>query len=494
MKRFLILLFLAIAGCSKDSDPVTPPPTPIVKYTLTVTAGEGGSVNSSGGQYDKGTTVSVTATPNSGYLFQGWSDGNTDNPRTLEVSSNLSITAVFACNMFEPSQINLTTSHYKRHFVPFDDFYKKLNLDWRYLLLARGYLNINGNEIPDQVISSTKWPGEEKGSLFILIDNTVVQKVDDFQVHSRKLLVSDFNSDGIDDVFILDQGLDQSPNFGGGNNQKLLLFDQNGGYNEINFPELGILHGGASGDIDNDGDVDIIAVNNKGPEYKFINDGNGNFSVQNLFPGRDLQEYFTAELYDVNSDGNLDLIIGGHEWIKDDFLEKNIDFGGVYQNLIFWGNGTGNFDPGNFLMLPEVPDWGTIADFDFYDLDFDGTEELIVNRTGGNKFAGMDNEGDMENGFYENYYIQILKKEGESFIEFSNIISPENWPKLHWLDWLDIYDLDGDCLPDIVPDDQEINYTQSVEYSQYRPGDLDGFKRIYFKGDGGGGFNFSTYN
>ena len=48
-----------------------------------------------GGTYDKGESVKITATPRDGYVFKEWSDGNTDNPRYLTVSSNISLTAYF---------------------------------------------------------------------------------------------------------------------------------------------------------------------------------------------------------------------------------------------------------------------------------------------------------------------------------------------------------------------------------------------------------------
>src|SRR6056300_1564198 len=41
-------------------------------YTLTVTAGEGGSVSSEGGEYEEGSEVTITATANEGYRFTGW--------------------------------------------------------------------------------------------------------------------------------------------------------------------------------------------------------------------------------------------------------------------------------------------------------------------------------------------------------------------------------------------------------------------------------------
>ena len=69
---------MLMLGCSKDSDPVTPTPTQTVKYTLTITAGEGGTVNSSGGQYDSGTSVSVTATPNKYFKFEVFVRGSSN--------------------------------------------------------------------------------------------------------------------------------------------------------------------------------------------------------------------------------------------------------------------------------------------------------------------------------------------------------------------------------------------------------------------------------
>ncbi|MCH1444018.1 MAG: InlB B-repeat-containing protein, partial [Flavobacteriaceae bacterium] len=60
-------------------------------YTLTVTAGEGGSVSSEGGEYEEGTEVTITATPAEGYEFTEWSDGNTSISRTLTLNSNINI-------------------------------------------------------------------------------------------------------------------------------------------------------------------------------------------------------------------------------------------------------------------------------------------------------------------------------------------------------------------------------------------------------------------
>ena len=38
----------------------------------------------------------MTATPNNGYEFTGWNDGNMENPRTVTVTSDTAFTAIFA--------------------------------------------------------------------------------------------------------------------------------------------------------------------------------------------------------------------------------------------------------------------------------------------------------------------------------------------------------------------------------------------------------------
>ena len=42
-----------------------------------------------------GNTAVLTATPNEGYEFTGWSDGNTENPRTVTVTSDTAFVAIF---------------------------------------------------------------------------------------------------------------------------------------------------------------------------------------------------------------------------------------------------------------------------------------------------------------------------------------------------------------------------------------------------------------
>ena len=76
--------------------------TPVITYTLTITATTGGTTNPAPGThtYSSGTTVDVTATPNAGYRFDHWvlngSDAGSTNPISLLMDRNRSLQAVFA--------------------------------------------------------------------------------------------------------------------------------------------------------------------------------------------------------------------------------------------------------------------------------------------------------------------------------------------------------------------------------------------------------------
>ena len=62
-------------------------------YTSTVNAVNGQGLG--GGEYQYGTTTDLTAIPDEGYVFDQWSDGVTDNPRTITVTGDVEYIALF---------------------------------------------------------------------------------------------------------------------------------------------------------------------------------------------------------------------------------------------------------------------------------------------------------------------------------------------------------------------------------------------------------------
>jgi uncharacterized protein (TIGR02145 family) len=104
---FALTAFLILYSCSAEEEDTTPPPqvqqpTPepepkVSQFTLTVTAGEGGTVSTEGGTYDEGTEVTINATPNEGFVFSGWegNDSNSDS-LTITVNSETTLQAIFS--------------------------------------------------------------------------------------------------------------------------------------------------------------------------------------------------------------------------------------------------------------------------------------------------------------------------------------------------------------------------------------------------------------
>jgi surface protein len=108
---FALTAFFILYSCSAEEEDTTPPPTvqqptpepepepEVSQFTLTVTAGEGGSVTT-GGTYDEGTNVTVTATPSEGYEFIGWEGSDeTSGELTVTLNSDISLTAIFESSL-----------------------------------------------------------------------------------------------------------------------------------------------------------------------------------------------------------------------------------------------------------------------------------------------------------------------------------------------------------------------------------------------------------
>ena len=140
-----------------------------------------------------------------------------------------------------------------------------------------------------------------------------------------------------------------------------------------------------------------------------------------------------AEWVDVDSDGFIDLLLGGHEHEDSD-------------TRILWGDGTGTYTDANATTIPKVTGNGVVRDIDAGDIDGDGDKDLVVTRTG-------DGTGDLN--FYQGFYLQLLEQLGaRRFADVTGSALPDHRdPEAASINWLRVYDTDGDGDLDILVDD-----------------------------------------
>lgn len=82
------IVFLLFISCGTESTPT---------YTLKVNVSppEAGSVDPTGGEFNEGALVNITATANEPWFFSGWSNGSMDNPTSIFINHDQEITAIF---------------------------------------------------------------------------------------------------------------------------------------------------------------------------------------------------------------------------------------------------------------------------------------------------------------------------------------------------------------------------------------------------------------
>jgi hypothetical protein len=165
-------------------------------------------------------------------------------------------------------------------------------------------------------------------------------------LHPRKAVVADFNKDGIPDVFVACHGYDSAP-FPGEKSQ-LVLSNARGQYTVTDVGDIDFTHGASAADINNDGYTDLIVATGNNV-YSYINQKNGTFVKDTGRIKNTNLYYYNADFIDVDNDGKIDIIVGGHEF------EGNT-------TRVFFGDGDGTFGT-RILNIPVVQTKGTVNDF-----------------------------------------------------------------------------------------------------------------------------------
>ena len=239
-----------------------------------------------------------------------------------------------------------------------------------------------------------------------------------------KALTGDYNGDGRVDLVVLGSGVNDA-------SAPYLVLSTPAGYHvDTELDHLvGIGRASASADIDSDGDVDLMLSDGL-RRFLLVNNGDGMFVKAELMTPTGY--ILTAELVDVDGDGYVDILQGGHE-----HRGSNAQ--------VIWGDSIGAYDSASAMVLPPVAGFGVIRDIDVGDADADGRKDILVTRTG---------DGTDSLGFYEGYYLQMLKQEpGRRFRDVTRAALPLNRSNDSRINTIRVYDIDADGDVDIVVDD-----------------------------------------
>ena len=272
-------------------------------------------------------------------------------------------------------------------------------------------INIKGSPV-SVLIGNGKGGFSDKTNEYI--ENTL------FRSYGATSLIADFNKDGRSDVLLIQNGTDKSPGW-----QNDLLLSSS---NTSKLIPSGILlpqivqynHKGTTGDINGDGLLDIV-INAFDPPRVLIRDQiyiqqtDGSFkNSPELMPIEYFKDWrginvpishLTSKLIDLNTDGNLDLILGS--WAAGS--DTSITF-----SKVIFNDGKGDFTKSAPINLPS----SAIFPNDYGFLDF---QPIDLN---GDNYPDVINTGLL--GYHGPYIQTLINNKGLSFTDETEIRFPQN--------------------------------------------------------------------
>ncbi|MBY6045699.1 FG-GAP-like repeat-containing protein [Phaeobacter italicus] len=313
-------------------------------------------------------------------------------------------------------------------------------------LTMGGATDLNGDGLTDIVFVSGSFPpGDPIPSDPVILMNTgngnftrlPLSLAGEGMMHPRELAFGDINGDGDTDIVIIGHGYDTEP-FPGETNM-LLLSDGNGGFTDARG-NLGqpndFTHSVAVADIDGDGDLDVHMGNTFGhpphPSYVLLNDGSGNLTRLDIDAA-----YFDTEVAQYISSHLVDLDADGQ------------------MDLVVGGNaGTPtrifSFDPeqSSYSLTAELPNglFGKLTvsnDVKSADLNNDGRLDLVLAQT--------DTE-DNQTGFQV-----LLQGDDGEFSDATQSFTQGIEDGNRWVEFFDFMDVNDDGLMDIVTNRAPMN-------------------------------------
>ena len=245
--------------------------------------------------------------------------------------------------------------------------------------------------------------------------------------HPRKAIVTDFNMDGVPDLFVACH--DIAGELGvvtAGESSVIVMSDGHGEFNITDVPgTTGFYHGAAAADINSDGYPDIalalgtFLINNKNGTFTLSGPGDHRIS-QAIIPNWP-SNYYSIEAVDLNNDGKIDLIAGGDE--------TKINSTSNIGTIILYGDGNGYFNSAK--ALPSVAQRGIVMDFTV--VTNNGVKGVYIGRT-------SDETSGLPNGSAGTYATNTLQWINLTTLESTVMIDLQTpaltWnTKFNWVPW-----------------------------------------------------------
>lgn len=460
-------------------------------------------------EYDYGTTVRLTAQASEGWEFVGWTGAVVSEESEIQLLVTTSKTVSVVFNYNPPfvsrspnySLINQTTANATQDklfpgiYITLErasqlnlniNQFNLINADYRFWDGNKAYIDYDNDGFLDMLALLVNFKDSPWGSnygKYLLVNNVFSFSPEYFISDANyrfgsKMRSIDLNNDGQYEIIMgaeedheLSDGSHASPK-----KSQIISISTSGDLSIAEFGEQISNHGQSFGDIDNDGDIDIISWRNSYTDISgvdvtpmpilYLNDGNNIFNQVNSFDhfkglnnllsfnGGNRKSYYgtSVELFDVDSDGALDIIFSySHNSIPESWWYGHLS------TRIYWGDGSAHFDfENNFTDLPinylnELninPNVGISSlGFAFFDYDLDGKTDVFTISTpnyGGFILQLCKNLGDRKfedvtSTTFDEYY-SIFPRNTQQQNKFPNFYE------------LRIYDKDGDGDFDLVPD------------------------------------------